>query len=458
MTDAEVLDNVFSTARRLLLREVFYGNVLMNMNKGVSSANPTAWVSPNGLSINLRVNPEFWSNLNEDTRLGTIKHEVLHVCFGHLSTFWGAMSREDRDVANIAMDIAINQYIKKEELIEGACTLEYFNEKLELSMLPEQGCRYYFDELMKSSQTSKFKALMKAMMANAQQNNESDPGFDNKEEQTPNNAGEVKKEGVNGEKKSEPNKGQSKRPYPGAPIMPSHDFSDETTGESANENGEHSDILGNFINGMLKQVAQLCPPGTEPGELSMIIKKLFEKKKQVIDWKQYFRNFVTSAISSEISQTWRKVNKRFECNKGFKLLTNVRLLACIDTSGSVSDYTLAAFIRELAHIKKAGAKIDVLQFDHEIQSVSEFDEKKDMHIHGRGGTSFQPPMDYYKLHRRDYDCCVFLTDGESYKPTSFNTAKLLWLIYNMCEEGIKEGTKNFPGRKVYISKEEDGAC
>ena len=116
---------------------------------GFPNTRETAWVRPDGTMIALEVNPSFWWELSEEQKYGTLKHELLHVCFGHLTETFDRIDKEDSDLANIAMDIAVNQHIEKKQLIRAACTLEWFNKTLGMKMKKLEGCIYYFDELRK---------------------------------------------------------------------------------------------------------------------------------------------------------------------------------------------------------------------------------------------------------------------------------------------------------------------
>ena len=170
-------------SKDLMLTEPYYGFFLIMLNKLWDGKRvPTAGVSKNGINYQLAINPEFWEGLNEDQRLGILKHELLHIAFGHLTTFF---KFSDRRLANVAMDMEINQYIKKTLLPGGEYTREEYDEiteKLKLEMAaametgasPEEiaeiinkfpgrgifiedyedmnldlkaGCRYYYDKL-----------------------------------------------------------------------------------------------------------------------------------------------------------------------------------------------------------------------------------------------------------------------------------------------------------------------
>ena len=79
-----IQDLVAKTTKNLILDEPFYGLFLIGINKQFSDRIPTAGVSKHGIGMQLTVNPEFYINLSEDHRSGLIKHELLHIAFGHL--------------------------------------------------------------------------------------------------------------------------------------------------------------------------------------------------------------------------------------------------------------------------------------------------------------------------------------------------------------------------------------
>ena len=120
-----------------------------------------------------------------------------------------------------------------------------------------------------------------------------------------------------------------------------------------------------------------------------------------------------------------------------------RLLIAIDTSGSVGSEELGRYFRIITTFFKYGIQeIDVLMFDHEVQGepITFTEAKKNIQefkVRGRGGTSFQAPVNYVKEHP-NYDGLIIITDG--YAPTPevppFLRTKLLWVIDN--EKSYKE--------------------
>ena len=88
-------------AKELMLKEPFYGFFLIALNKVWGQKVPTAGVSKNNINYQLAINPDFWESLSDDHRLGLLKHELLHIAFGHLTTFF---KFSDKKLANVAMD------------------------------------------------------------------------------------------------------------------------------------------------------------------------------------------------------------------------------------------------------------------------------------------------------------------------------------------------------------------
>ena len=129
------------TAKDLMLKEPYYGFFLIMLNKLWNKRIPTAGVSKNGINYQLVINEEFWESLSELERLGLLKHELLHIAFGHLTTVF---KFSDRRLANVAMDMEINQYIDASWLPGGELSSDEFKQlkesvKAELETAKENG-------------------------------------------------------------------------------------------------------------------------------------------------------------------------------------------------------------------------------------------------------------------------------------------------------------------------------
>ena len=152
--------------------------------------------------------------------------------------------------------------------------------------------------------------------------------------------------------------------------------------------------------------------------------------KAKINWRNIFAGFRASIISSKRKLTRMRPNRR----TGFESMGSVRrfdtkLLIAVDVSGSISTENLRYFYGVINSAFRYGFEsIDVIQFDCGVRAVHNLKKViKDVAIVGRGGTSFQEPVDY--AHENGYDGLVILTDGyapEPVIPDGFRSG-ILWV-------------------------------
>lgn len=164
--------------------------------------------------------------------------------------------------------------------------------------------------------------------------------------------------------------------------------------------------------------------------------------KAKINWRNIFAGFRASIISSKRKLTRMKPNRRtgFD-NMGSVRRFDTKLLVAVDVSGSISTESLKYFYGVINSAFRYGFEsIDVIQFDCGVRAVHNLKKViKDVSIVGRGGTSFQEPIDY--AHENGYDGLVVLTDGYAPEPTipdGFKTG-ILWVCEN--ESCLKQHKK-----------------
>lgn len=368
-----------------MLLEPFYGLLLISLNKEISDRVPTAGVSKNGINYQLVVNPDFWGNLTPEHRIGLLKHELLHIGFFHLDYDNKGMNRE---LVNIAMDLEINQYIDKKYLPEGGCFID--NEVFGPMNLPRKvGWRKYYELLLKeaenqanSPQGKKIQQMVQAIA----------DGLSQTEDGTP---------------------------------VPDHSTWDEFEGLSDAE----KKLIKAQVEHTLNQVAEQIEKsrGTIPGEFQSILQKINHKEPPRFDWRGYLRRFAGGSQIVYTKKLRRKFNKRFEDNPGLKIKQRRHVLVAIDTSGSVSNKELLEFFQEIDHINATGSEITVIQCDAAIQSIMPYKKGDQIKIQGRGGTSFDPVLEYYNENIKKYSCMVYLTDGECHTDVTVR-GKMLWVI------------------------------
>ena len=200
---------------------------------------------------------------------------------------------------------------------------------------------------------------------------------------------------------------------------------------------DEDDMTVQLINGIISSTKSW---GSIPGNLAEILTSSLKAK---INWRNIFAGFRASIISSKRKLTRMRPNRRtgFD-NMGSVRRFDTKLLVAVDVSGSISTESLQYFYGVINSAFRYGFEsIDVVQFDNGVRAVHSLKKVvKDVAILGRGGTSFQEPVDY--AHENGYDGLVMLTDGyapEPVLPQGFKTG-LLWVCEN---ESCLQAHKNW---------------
>ena len=119
---------------------------------------------------------------------------------------------------------------------------------------------------------------------------------------------------------------------------------------------------------------------------------------------------------------------------GFENMGSIRrfstkVLVAVDVSGSISSSDLAYFYGVINSAFRYGfSAVDVIQFDAGVQVVQTLKKAiRDVTVLGRGGTSFQEPIEY--AHENGYDGLVILTDGYAPEPVIPDNmrCKIVWV-------------------------------
>lgn len=157
---------------------------------------------------------------------------------------------------------------------------------------------------------------------------------------------------------------------------------------------------------------------------------IIANSKAKIDYRKVLSGFRATVISSKRHLTRMRPNRRsgFD-NMGSIRRFNTNLLIAVDVSGSVSSNSLMHFYSIINRIFKYGIeKVDVVQFDTQLGKVEEMKKaSKEIQVLGRGGTSFQPVVDYAGNH--GYDGLIIFTDGYAPPPSvkKLRHCKLAWI-------------------------------
>ena len=180
------------------------------------------------------------------------------------------------------------------------------------------------------------------------------------------------------------------------------------------------------------------------------IEQILASTKAKIDYRKVLAGFRSTILSSKRHLTRMRPNRR----SGFDNMGSIRrydtkLLVGVDVSASVKSESLRHFFSIISRLFKYGIeKVDVIQFDCSIKDISSFEKaEKTINIVGRGGTDFQPVIDYAS--ENQYDGLIMFTDGYASTPNikQLRGCKIAWVCD--CE-------KNFKANSEWMKKQ--GRC
>lgn len=203
------------------------------------------------------------------------------------------------------------------------------------------------------------------------------------------------------------------------PEMPESDRNRDVS-----ELWDEDDLTVAMINGVIEG----C---TSWGSLAgAFAEQLKASTKARINWRNVFSGFRASILSSKRKLTRMRPNRRtgFE-NMGSIRRFDTRLLVAVDVSGSISSESLSYFYGVVNSAFRYGFEsIDVIQFDCGVRVVQSLKKvMREVIAVGRGGTSFQEPIEY--AHQNGYDGLLILTDGyapEPWIPDNMR-CKIIWV-------------------------------
>lgn len=369
----------------LLQEEPFFANFLLGSKITLNHPKvPTAGARVEKGQVHFVFNTEFMLSKTILEQVAIIKHEIFHVLLDHCGVRGNLDGQTtNREAKNIAMDCAINQYIKN--LPEGAIILDTMEKIVNHSLEPYETWEYYYQQIKKAADKS------------------------------PN----VKK---------------------GAP---NHEFmegncQDENNGKELSETEKAINRVSvkDLTNKSLKAAAGKIPDGLVNVLAAM-------NKPAQLPWKQILRNFISSARCFQTKNTKMRVHRRFELEQpGKKKLKKLILGVCTDSSGSVSNESYEKFMHEIASIAKNTTITYLVHADCEVQKVDKITggkAKGDVlkKRHGSGGTAYQPAID--ECLRLKCDAIIYFGDMDAADTPNNPGKPFLWVRVGNSEPPGKFG-------------------
>jgi predicted metal-dependent peptidase len=383
---------------------LFYAHIIGQCSIKIDREMP----APAGVSLsvdhyNLYINPDEFDQYTLKERLAILKHEALHILYGHV----GDRGLGKNPVCwNISTDCALNQHIDQEHLPECAILPKPLQEKTGIVVPMGQSAEFYY-ELLKSE---------------LQQHQQKQPSQQNQGNQSGDGQGQSQS---SQQSQSQSNVFDS---LGSGKSMDTHKTWDESVGDK--------DLQKDLSKRMIEraQTETLKGKGTIPAACADWIE--LHSRRSEVNWKRVLRGIVGHKLVGTRS-TIMRLDRRFPNREDLRGKTRDRmfnLLVVVDVSGSMSPAainTTLAEVRNICDITKTD--VDLIQVDtvaYEPEKLS----KKTLSItrRGAGGTFLSVALDKAREKKIDYQAVVVLTDGGLYHKDISAFAELnkrvIWLI------------------------------
>ena len=360
-----------------------------------------------------------------------LKHEMLHIVFGHL---YGRSGKEKDDKWAWAIDCAVNQLIEMEQKSKYRNMQEFIDEFGGISLTQIrtlcnacgvtevkelETAEYYYKKLVEAEANKK--------QQQSQQKQQSTEGKDNDEED---NSDENTKNNENPKPSSRDGKQQQSQGQDKTCDLTSiSDSKDIDWGmEDVGNNHQPSELTEEEAKALASVIGSRSTDKMTP-----MIRQIFENQfKTVTDWKRALFNNTASIIHGK-KPTTRRRNRRdpdalYKNGKLNDKTINIKIV--IDTSGSIigdAEY----FLGEIKNnIFKDFKEIEVAEVDTEVRRVYKITEKFKMSgAAGGGGTVLEPGIKYFTERYKDKpDVIIIFTDGYCDSHIDNPRTNLIWVV------------------------------
>lgn len=404
----------------LFKKEPFFALLLQEINIRMTIQVPTMGVSFDKKisKFFMFINPDFYQKMTDEQQQAVLIHEILHILHKHILDV-RMIDTKEFTTLNIAMDMAINQYITG---LPNGCDECKDKDIRKIEPCKNEKCAGRVIDI-KDWQTKDFKPF---------------PTFKNFETYFK-LIEDSKGEGQSNEDVYKAFSGN------GGQTLDQHTFeqlSDEEKKEVLKE-----------MKGVLERTIEKSSYGHS--QVPDYVKDLLKQIESNISGINY-RKILSSTIKKSLNMldresTWNKPNKRYGyLAKGTKIgqVPNAYFLA--DTSGSISHTEINEFMSVVDGFLKVGQKKCWMGLWHTaLYSVKKYrvgTKLKEADLES-GGTDVTPALDFVKT--KNPDLAVFLTDGFFDMPKKKYNNNILWVI-------AKNGNKDkafldqLPGKYVFI--------
>lgn len=393
-----------SAIYHLTNQQPFYGSLLQELTVKYTDFIPTAGITYNTKQqqYEIYINPNFFLSMTNEERVAVFHHEVLHFTNKHLFRLPftdKAVSNEDKQLFNIAGDMAINQYITG--LPKECVDVKTWKQNDGTPFPTFKNMEEYHDLIKQEDKKQK------------EQNGKAEKGD------------------------GEPSKGNVPDKLSKYKSFDEH-FWDNVDEETKKKMLEEA-----------KKIVQRTVEKTSYSHSAVpdSIKDLLQELDTLaagINYKQLLKACIKRTVSCvDRESTWKKPNKRYGAYSPGTKVGALPLLTCyIDTSGSISITELNSFLHIMSEFLKVGSRYCQLGLWH-----TNLYYKKKYKLHGElekdnlqsGGTALQCVLEDIK--KSNPNLAIILTDGY-YENTNVKTNNEIIFIISV------GGNKDHPLKHV----------
>lgn len=365
----------------------FYAHLLMQVKISSSDKVPTAGVGVTSGQVNMYINPKFWESLNLSSQCHIITHEMAHIILGHLYDRGNQYNKDDRMLANIAMDAAIHEILfelkSAKQLKDMVVTVERLRKELNNPDIKNhETSEYYFNFLKQASDDLKEKI----------------------------------KEALK--------------------TLDEHGFND---GETEIDSDLGKSLTSALLENAIRKTKEGA--GTVPNQAEITLNNLCKSK---VNWRAILRRFVGNNSDVDKRLTRSRRNRRNDDINipGKRKKFNPHVVVCVDTSGSMCGDPLEQVAAELFQLQKLGYEIEVVEADCAVSKHYKFDKRKFKNFTGGGGTAYIPSIEFAK--KLGPDVILYLGDMDSSDIPQDPGIPFCWIVV-----GTQKPPADF-GKVVYV--------
>jgi predicted metal-dependent peptidase len=224
------------------------------------------------------------------------------------------------------------------------------------------------------------------------------------------------------------------------------------TGVQNAEGWDRDELFDATVTEVVRRIQESNSWGTVGGRLR---ERILATLRPRLNYRDVLRQFRTSILSIHRRLTRMKPNRRYGfLQMGSRYEYTTKLLFAVDVSGSMGSDDLQRGFSVVNRFFRFGVPtIDVVQFDTEIKGkpLTLRKARYEVEALGRGGTNFQPIIDYLDEHG-DYDGLVIFTDGIAPvpRPPRNRHTRVLWLFKSEEAHAQMAGSLSALGRSAYL--------